>query len=106
MGQANGILSVTSASSAEPSKDGFCGITRSKSPFDDEPSVRAQGDFSLVRHCTASVCPLYERTNPLRLREEIYDLVDQIFALPNAVPGVAENVYQLVDLPRERQVAD
>jgi hypothetical protein len=49
---------------------------------------------------------LYERTNPLRLREEIYDLVDQIFALPNAVPGVTENVYQLVNLPRERQVAD
>jgi hypothetical protein len=49
---------------------------------------------------------LYEQTNPLRLREEIYDLIDQIFALPNAVPGVTENVYQLVDLPRERQVAD
>jgi hypothetical protein len=49
---------------------------------------------------------LYERTNPLRLREEIYDLIDQIFALPNAMPGVTEDVYQLVDLPRERQAAD
>jgi hypothetical protein len=49
---------------------------------------------------------LYDRTNPLQLREEIYDLIDQLFALPNAVPGVTEDVYQLVDLPRERQAAD
>jgi hypothetical protein len=49
---------------------------------------------------------LHEQTNPLRLREEIYDLVDQIFALPNAVPGVAESVYELVNLPSERQAAD
>ena len=49
---------------------------------------------------------LYDRTNPLRLREEIYDLVDQVFALPNAVPGVTEDVYQLVGLPQMRQAAD
>jgi len=49
---------------------------------------------------------LYEQTNPLRLREEIYDLIDQLSALPNAVPGVTEDVYQLVGLPRTRQAAD
>jgi hypothetical protein len=49
---------------------------------------------------------LYEQTNPLQLREEIYDLLDEIFSLPNAVPGVTEDVYQLVDLPCERQAAD
>ena len=49
---------------------------------------------------------LYDQTNPMQLREEIYALIDQLSALPNAVPGVTEDVYQLVDLARERQTAD
>jgi hypothetical protein len=32
--------------------------------------------------------------NPRQLRQEIYDLIDQIFALPGAVPGVTEDVFQ------------
>lgn len=32
--------------------------------------------------------------NPRQLRQEIYDLIDQIFALPGAVPNVSENVFQ------------
>jgi predicted nucleic acid-binding protein len=35
-----------------------------------------------------------DRINPRRLRQEIYDLIDQIFALPGAVPNVSENVFQ------------
>ena len=33
-------------------------------------------------------------SNPRQLRQEIYDLIDQIFALPGAVPGVTEDVFQ------------
>ncbi len=37
---------------------------------------------------------LRDRTNPLALREEIYGLLDDLFALPNAVPGVTESVFK------------
>lgn len=37
---------------------------------------------------------LRDRTNPRQLRQEIYDLIDQIFALPGAVPGNAEDVFE------------
>lgn len=37
---------------------------------------------------------LRERTNPRLLRQEIYDLIDYIFSLPGAIPGVTEDVYQ------------
>jgi transposase InsO family protein len=36
---------------------------------------------------------LRDRTDPRRLRQEIYDLLDYLFSLPNAVPGQTENVY-------------
>jgi hypothetical protein len=36
---------------------------------------------------------LRDATNPRRLRQEIYDAIEQLFALPDAVPGVAENVH-------------
>jgi len=31
-------------------------------------------------------------TNPLKLREEIYQLVEELFSLPNALPGVTLGV--------------
>jgi len=37
---------------------------------------------------------LREKTNPFELREEIYQLVEELFSLPNAVPGVTEDVFQ------------
>jgi len=36
---------------------------------------------------------LRDRTNPRQLRQEIYDQIEYIFSLPNAVPGQTENVY-------------
>jgi len=47
-----------------------------------------------------------QQTNPLQLREEIYALIDHIFSLPTAIPGVTENVYELVGLPWTTQAAD
>jgi len=46
---------------------------------------------------------VYRETNPLQLREEIYALIDHLFSLSNAVPGVTENVYELVGLLREER---
>jgi hypothetical protein len=37
---------------------------------------------------------LRDRTNPRQLRQEIYDQIEYIFSLPNAVPGQTENVYR------------
>jgi hypothetical protein len=37
---------------------------------------------------------LRDRTNPRRLRQELFDALDHIFTLPGAVPGVTEDVYQ------------
>ena len=36
---------------------------------------------------------LRDRTNPRQLRQEIYDWIDYIFDLPNATPGITENVH-------------
>lgn len=37
---------------------------------------------------------LRDRTNPRQLRQEIYDAIPCLFALPNAVPGQPQNVYE------------
>ncbi len=42
---------------------------------------------------------LRDETNPLHLREEIYDLIDQLFSLPGATPGVTEDVHKTLNLP-------
>jgi hypothetical protein len=36
---------------------------------------------------------LRDRINPRRLRQEIYDDIERVFALPGAVPGITENVH-------------
>lgn len=42
---------------------------------------------------------LRDQTNPRQLRQEIYDLLDYLFTLPYAVPGMTEDVYQTLLLP-------
>jgi hypothetical protein len=42
----------------------------------------------------AQLTALRARINPRQLRQEIYALLDHIFSLPGAQPGVSENVYQ------------
>jgi len=46
---------------------------------------------------------LRDQTNPRQLRREIYQLLDQIFLLPGAVPGKTEDVYQTLFAPAESQ---
>jgi hypothetical protein len=51
---------------------------------------------------------LRDQTNPRQLRQDIYDLLDRVFALPGAVPEVTENVFQTLMLhpSSERQEDD
>jgi transposase InsO family protein len=46
---------------------------------------------------------LRDQTNPRHLRQEIYQLIDQIFLLPAAVPGETEDVYQTLFAPTKSQ---
>jgi hypothetical protein len=51
---------------------------------------------------------LRDQTNPRQLRQDIYDLLGRVFALPGAVPEVTENVFQTLMLhpSSERQEDD
>jgi hypothetical protein len=47
---------------------------------------------------------LRDAINPRRLRQEIYDAIEHLFALPGAVPGIVENVY--LSLAKNREKGD
>jgi len=72
------------------------GTTRVKRRHD-----RAQTPFDRL-WATAAIWPRHrqqldawrDQTNPRQLRREIHDLLEHIFSLPRARPGVPENVYQ------------
>jgi hypothetical protein len=36
---------------------------------------------------------LRDRTSPLQLREQIYTMLDHLFSLPNATPGITESIF-------------
>ena len=42
---------------------------------------------------------LRDQVNPRQLRREIYQLIDQIFLLPNPVPGETEDAYETLSTP-------
>ena len=46
---------------------------------------------------------LRHQTNPRQLRRDLYQLLDQIFLLPGAVPGQTEDVYETLCAPTESQ---
>ena len=46
---------------------------------------------------------LRDQTNPRQLRREIYQLLDEIFLLPGAIPGQTEDVYETLFAPMENQ---
>ncbi|NIV32168.1 MAG: DDE-type integrase/transposase/recombinase [Anaerolineae bacterium] len=47
---------------------------------------------------------LRDAINPRRLRQEIYDAIEHLFALPGAVPGIGENVH--LSLAKNREKGD
>jgi len=46
---------------------------------------------------------LRDQTNPRRLRQNIYQLIDDLFDLPGATPGMTEDIYQTLSTPISTQ---
>ena len=46
---------------------------------------------------------LKDQTNPRRLRQQIYRLIDDLLALPGAIPGQTENIYHTLSTPISSQ---
>jgi hypothetical protein len=61
---------------------------QARTPFD-----RLCATKSIPQERREQLEALRDRTNPRQLRQEIYDQIEYIFSLPNAVPGQTENVY-------------
>lgn len=62
---------------------------KAKTPFDRLCATKAISPEQKER-----LEALRAQTNPRQLRHEIYDLIDYIFGLPGAEPGITENVHQ------------
>jgi hypothetical protein len=61
-----------------------------------DPAWPNPGDYRIARSVTEA---LRDCTNPRRLRQEIYDQIEYIFSLPNAIPGQTGNVYLTLTTP-------
>lgn len=70
--------------------------TKIKRRFDQArtPFARLCATSSISQERQQQLHALRERTNPRRLRQELFDALDHIFTLPGAVPGVTEDVHQ------------
>jgi hypothetical protein len=67
-------------------------------PFD---RVCATEAISLERR--AQLTALRDQTNPRQLLATIRELIDQIFSLPNAVPGEVQDVYDTLEYKHDRK---
>jgi hypothetical protein len=67
---------------------------QAQTPFDRLCATNAISDEN-----RQTLQALRDQTNPRQLRQEIYDLLDYLFTLPCAVPGVTEDVYQTLLMP-------
>ena len=70
-----------------PAQDGRS--SRVKRRFDDArtPFDRQCATDALAARQQAHLRALSDATNPRQLRQQIYDLLDRLFRLPNALPG-------------------
>jgi hypothetical protein len=67
---------------------------QARSPFDRLCTTNAISNQDRQR-----LQDLRNQTNPRQLRQEIYDLLDYLFALPCATPGITQDVYQTLEMP-------
>jgi hypothetical protein len=67
---------------------------QAQTPFDRLSTTNAISNQDCQR-----LQALRDQTNPRQLRREIYDLLDYLFTLPCATPGITEDVYQTLVLP-------
>ena len=59
---------------------------------------------AITHHRRDQLISLRQSINPRQLRQEIYVLRDELFCLPNAQPGVTENVHETLHYPWELQL--
>jgi hypothetical protein len=67
---------------------------QAQTPFDRLCNTSAISDEDRQR-----LQALPDQTNPRQLRREIYQLLDYLFTLPCATPGITEDVYQTLEMP-------
>jgi hypothetical protein len=67
---------------------------QARTPFDRLCETDALGEEERQRLET-----LRQRTNPRTLRQEVYELIDYLFSLPNAIEGQTENVLETLAFP-------
>ena len=67
---------------------------QAQSPFDRLCNTNAISDEDRQR-----LQALRDQTNPRQLRHEIYDLLDYLFTLPCATPGITQDIYQTLEMP-------
>ena len=67
-----------------------------RTPFD-----RLQTTDCLLPEHRAALEALRNRTNPRRLRQQIYDALDALFSLPGAAPAVVQDVHQTLLDPHD-----
>jgi hypothetical protein len=72
---------------------------RPRTPFDRLCETGAINDQQ-----REDLLALRQSINPRSLRNEIYTLRDALFALPNTLPGVTENVHQTLHYPSQLQL--
>ena len=66
----------------------------SQTPFDRISATDAISDEDRDK-----LQSLRDQTNPRRLRQNIYRLIDDLFSLPGATPGTTEDIYQTLSTP-------
>jgi len=69
------------------------GYDQAQTPFDRLCATTAIAESERLRLQT-----LREQTNPRQLRRNIYDLLDQLFNLPGATPGITEDIFETLNI--------
>ena len=77
-----------------PAKDGQKARIKRRFDISRPPLDRLCETCVLSEEKKQELLGLRENINPLQFREEIYQLLEELFSLPNAVPGVTEDVFQ------------
>jgi len=67
---------------------------QAKAPFDRLCATEAIDPTDRLR-----LQALRDQTNPRQLHREIYNLLDQLFRLPPATPGLTEDIFETLDIP-------
>jgi len=77
------------------------GYTRIRRRFDAArtPFARLCEAGVLPSEQEQALCQLQQSTNPRLLRRQIYAQIERLFHLPNAVPGITEDVHDTLPFP-------